>query len=176
MIGAALLFALQSTTALPVNPEPLEPGRWVFRRTQERGTGASAVSATLLSNDRTIRLVLRCDVTYDRTVSLQLLRNPRDGVFFRLPVSLGRSGSADPFPLDWEQSAFGVFARDGEDELPVSQTAASIQAAPGRLHVNVAAGRGQSVTAEFDNRDGREEIGRVLAACAPVEAEEAGAP
>jgi hypothetical protein len=167
MIGPALLLALQSTTAVPIDPAPLEPGRWVFRETVEPGTGARAVSATLVSNDRRVRLLVRCDSSYARTVSLQLLRNRPGDAVFSLPASL--TGAADePFDLDWEQAPVGLFVRDGDEDAMATDAAAAMAGAPGRLKVALNDRSGGQIVSEFDNRSDREQIRRVLDACAPL--------
>ncbi|HEX2763740.1 MAG TPA: hypothetical protein VHM92_07860 [Allosphingosinicella sp.] len=167
---ATLLLAVQSTLAAPVDAAPLQPGRWVYRQTHELGTGARAVSASLMSEDRVSRLVVRCDFSYQRDVSIQFLSTTPGSLMVTRPARLAWE-SAKPFPLRWEQGPIGIFARNGKKKLTATETATALAATPGSLRMESSNVGKKQVSARFENREGRGELGRVLKACAPSSSE-----
>jgi hypothetical protein len=165
---AALLLAFQSTLAAPVDPAPLQPGRWVYRETRELGTGARAVSASLMSEDRVSRLVVRCDFSYQRDISIQFLATTPGSLIVTRPARLGWASASKPFPLRWEQGPIGIFARNGKKKLTATSAVAAFSTTPGTLRMQSSNVGKKQVLARFENREGRAELGRVLKACAPA--------
>lgn len=163
----AALLALQSTLAAPVDPAPLVAGRWVFRETREFGTGARAVSATLLARDGTSRLVVRCDLSYQRDISIQFLSTKPGNPVVTPPAKLGWAGAAKAFPLRWEQGPIGIFARNGRKKQPATAVVEAMRGSPGLLAMRSSNRVKGAVAVEFDNREDRDQLRRVLAACAP---------
>ena len=171
MIAELLLLALQTTTASPVDPAPLEAGRWVFRETIEPGTGSPAISATLLSSKGAARLLVRCDLGYDRSLSIQFLPVPGSGISRSASVNLRRADDPEPMPLVWEPGPIGAFARDGDGDPSATMAASEIQATPGALRILSTNSKGEPTETEFESRRGREQLRHVLVACAPAAAQ-----
>jgi len=156
------LLALQAAVSGP----PAVPGRWVVRQSQHAESGAAGVSATLLSNDRRARMVVRCDVTYSRTISIQILPQRSSGIAFAVPLTLERVGGA-PFLLIWELAPAGAFARNGERDVMANEAIANLRASAGLLRLTASDQNGRPVELLFDNRDGRDTLARVIEACPP---------
>jgi hypothetical protein len=160
----AVLLAMQ---AVAVDSPPLEAGRWILRRTVERGTGAPGLSAALRADDGSAQLLVRCDIGYRRTLSIQFLPGPHRGISLAVPVTLNRVTSTETsiVPLIWEPGPNGAFARDGEEDGSASDAAADLIRHPGRLSVISADRGGNRIETSFQNRQGREVIGQIIAAC-----------
>lgn len=162
-VAALLLFA-QYNTARPVEPAPLEAGRWVLRESFERGTGLGGVSATLVSNDGEYRLVVRCDYGHQSDISLQFLRNQRGSGPTALPMQLLLQGG-ERVPLVWEQTPFGVFARDGVDSSEATRAAGTLLGYSGPITAQASDARGRRIRAQFDASAGHAAIRRAISAC-----------
>lgn len=164
LAAAALLLFAQYNTARPAEPAPLEAGRWVLRESSELGTGLGGVSATLVSNDGEYRLVIRCDYGHDSDISLQFLRNQRGSGPTALPMQLMLQDGED-VPLDWEQTPFGIFARDGADSNEATHAAARLQTYTGPISAQAHDARGRRIRAQFDAGSGQLSISRTISAC-----------
>ncbi|OYW44072.1 MAG: hypothetical protein B7Z08_12265 [Sphingomonadales bacterium 32-68-7] len=165
MLGLLAPLILQASTAAPIDATPLEAGRWVVRETRESRTGRGGISATLLADTGDYRLVVRCDFSYRKDISLQLLpatvKDPRPV----RPAALSWDGPSPPFNLVWEEAGPGVFARNGQDDRDATAAALELEQAPGVLHFIGEASDGSAIGATFRSERGRAEIGRVRAAC-----------
>lgn len=164
LVAAALLLFAQYNTARPVQPAPLEAGRWVLRESLERGTGLGGVSATLVSNDGQYRLVVRCDFGHQSDISLQFLRNLPGYGPTALPMHLWL-GKGEDLPLVWEQTPFGVFARDGADTSEATGAAGALLGYTGPISAQARDARGRRIEAEFDAASGHAAIRRAISAC-----------
>lgn len=164
LAAAALLLFAQYNTARPAEPAPLEAGRWVLRESFERGTGLGGVSATLVSNDGEYRLIIRCDYGHESDISLQFLRNQRVAGPTALPMELTLQDGAE-VPLEWEQTPFGIFARDGEDTSEATRAAGILQGYTGPITAQARDARGRRIRAQFDASSGHAAIRRAISAC-----------
>jgi len=162
----ASLLILQANTAAPIFDTPLEPGRWVIRKTEERGTGLGGISASLASNDERYRLVVRCDYSYASSISQQFIPIKTDTPRPVTGTRLLRIGEGR-VPVEWEAAGPGVFARDGdpEEDNSASLAALDLQHRPGQFRVTSKSPSGATIRAEFDSRDGRDAIRQVRSAC-----------
>ncbi|MEO0062704.1 MAG: hypothetical protein RLZZ08_1264 [Pseudomonadota bacterium] len=164
-LSVLMPLLLQATTATPVDETPLEAGHWILRESRERGTGYGGVSASLLSNDGAYRLVVRCDFSYGRDISIQFLRARRGDLITALPAALYRQGSNTAVPLVWEQTPAGVFARDGEDDSEASTAAIALQDYVGGLRVDAMDAANHPIRALFDASAGQGAVRLATSAC-----------
>ena len=165
MLPTIISLALQAT---PVGPPP-EAGRWVFRESRAPSyNNALGISATLLAEDGHSRLAIRCDLDFERTVSVQFLPSTGVGLSLSAPVRLDQlatPGAAVPFQLIWEPDPRGAYARDGETDALATQAAQQIGGAPSRLRVTFANRDGAPSEALFASERGLDAIKRVLDTC-----------
>ena len=142
-----------------------EPPGWIYRDASHEQIRAA--EAVLFSRDRLARLVIRCDVTGDRTLSIQY--KPDDDIGLSMaPIILDWAPSKGR-PLSsnvvWEPDRKGAFARDGIDDRNASDIATAIETYPGTLKITATAREGSPVETLYDNSSNRDVIGRVLAQC-----------
>ena len=156
-------LALQAT---PVGPPP-DAGRWVFRESRASAAynNAVGISATLLAEDGGSLLAVRCDLSFDRTLSIQFLPLAATGLSPSVPVRLERLSPPFTFGLIWEHDPRGAFARDGADDGLATEAAQQIAYEPSRLRVTFADREGTPSQAEFVSAEGLDALERVLDTC-----------
>jgi hypothetical protein len=169
--AAAVIILMQANTAAVDPAQKLEPGRWVSRTSSERGTGLGGISATLQSNDRQYRLVVRCDFSYEFNLSIQFLRHSSSIPATALPVSLTREPGKAEIILEWEQTPAGVFARDGANDSMAMRAAEFLLGYYGDLHVEARDQADRSLSVVFDSAAGHQAISRTIEQCAAVPSE-----
>lgn len=138
---------------------------WVYQ--DQLSHQRKAVQARLRSQDGSAVLVIRCDISGDRTISIQY--KPSDYVGLSMaPVTLdwfpGRTETLSS-RLVWEPDRSGAFARDGEEDRHASAVAESIQGSEGLLKITASDRWGDPVETTYDNSSNRDVIGRVLKDC-----------
>jgi hypothetical protein len=162
---AALIVLMQANTAIPDPSQRLEPGRWILRTTIERATGLGGVSASLQSNDRQYRLVVRCDFAYASNISIQFMRDVGNIPATALPAIVLTEPGKVELDLEWEETPAGVFARDSDFAPTATAAAAFLQGYHGELHVNAHDKEGRAIRADFDALAGHAAIGQILDRC-----------
>jgi hypothetical protein len=165
---AAIIVMMQANTAIPDAAQRLEPGRWVLRTSAERGTGLGGLSASLQSNDRLYRLVVRCDFSYGSNISIQFMRDTTQIEPTALPVTLTRNPDDAVIPLVWEATPAGVFARDGDIGPSATPAADFLVSYHGELQVAGRDQSGRSIKAVFDAGAGHQAIARTIQQCATL--------
>lgn len=170
-LSLAIAFLMQANTAVVDPAQRLEPGRWVLRTSTERGTGLGGISATLQSNDRQYRLVVRCDFSYEFNLSIQFLRHNSSIPATALPVSLMSEPGKTEIMLEWEQTPAGVFARDGGNDTAALQAADFLLGYYGELHIEARDQSDRSLNVVFDSAAGHHAIGRAIEQCAAMPSE-----
>lgn len=169
--AVAVVALMQANTAIPDPAQRLEPGRWIMRTTVERGTGRGGVSASLKSNDLQYRLVVRCDYSYAGNISIQFMREVANIPVTALPVRLMREPDKLEITLEWEETAAGVFARDGDFDPSASVAAGFLLNYHGELHVTARNQADQAISAVFDAAAGHAAIRQVIDRCKAMPSE-----
>jgi hypothetical protein len=148
-----------------LNPASAEAADWSFR---DASIGdIQAVEAILSARDRKAYLVVRCDITGDRTLSIQYKPHGSVGLSMA-PVILdwdrhGRMPLSSK--LVWETDRAGAFARDGEEDRHASEVAEALEAQAATLRITAADRWGDPIETIYDSRSNRDVIRRVLAEC-----------
>lgn len=152
--------------ATPVGPPP-EARRWVFRESSGSAAynHAQGISATLLAENRNSLLVVRCDLSFGRTLSIQFLPLTTTGLSPAVPIRLERLSPPFTFGLIWEHNPRGAFARDGADDGLATEAAQQIAYEPSRLRVTFADREGAASQALFVSEEGLDALERVLDTC-----------
>lgn len=140
-------------------------GGWKYQ--DRSGSDYVAIEAVLTSRDRRGRLVVRCDVTWDHTLSIQYKPSEDIGISMA-PVVLDWFPSRGPVlssKLVWEPDRTGAFARDGIDDRHASDVAVTLQQTAGTLVIVAADRGGEPTQSVFESEEGRAAVGRVLEQC-----------